>query len=313
MHGLTSYLYFLTWRSNSPDRISSTFPSAPTTGTGESSWTAPARSQSPQVRLTRCPIPRDTFFTYAKGRILPLYSITYITRGSGVFETKEFGIKSINQGDVMFLFPGTWHRYQPNPAVGWDEYWICFDGESVRELQRKGFISPNQPLFHADKDKDLLSLFERMMETIRESRLGFAHIAAADTLAIIARVLAQARRQNPPDRHSEPVIRNAKDLIVARSNATLDVPALAQQLGVGYSWFRQAFKRHTGLAPVQYHAQVRLHKARELLERTDLTVQEISYQLGFETQNYFSRLFKRHTGLAPKCWRQTHHSRLPSS
>lgn len=253
------------------------------------------------------PKPKDYFFNYAKGRILPLYAMIYIVRGRGAFETREVGLKSVKQGDLMFLFPGTWHRYQPDPAVGWDEYWICFDGESVRELQSKGFISPDHPLFHLGKDKDFPTLFGRIMESIRHARLGFAHIVAADTLAIIARVLAQARRQHLPDRHIEPVIRKAKDLIVARSNVTLDVPDLAQQLGVGYSWFRQAFKRHTGLAPVQYHAQVRLHKACELLERTDLSIQEISDQMGFETQHYFSRLFKKHTGLAPKRWRQSHH------
>lgn len=268
----------------------------------ESAGTASIPAGSPYP----LPKPRDYFFNYAKGRILPLYAIVYIARGRGTFETRESGLIPVKQGDFLFLFPGTWHRYQPDPKVGWDEYWICFDGEAVRELQGKGFISPDQPLFHPGKDKDLPALFGRVMESIRQARLGFTHIVAADTLAIVARVLAQARRQHPPDRHAEPVVRKAKDLIVARSNATLDVPGLARQLGVGYSWFRQTFKRHTGLAPVQYHAQVRLHKARELLERTGLSVQAISDQLGFETQNYFSRIFKNHTGLSPNRWRQSH-------
>ena len=32
--------------------------------------------------------------------------------------------------NVILLFPGVWHRYRPDVDVGWDEYWISFNGSA---------------------------------------------------------------------------------------------------------------------------------------------------------------------------------------
>jgi AraC-like DNA-binding protein len=79
---------------------------------------------------------------------------------------------------------------------------------------------------------------------------------------------------------------------------------LARSLGVSYTWFRRMFTEHTGLSPHQYRIQIRLGRARTLLSETTLTVKEVAYRCGFESEHYFSRLFKRKTGLAPGEWRR---------
>jgi AraC-like DNA-binding protein len=129
-------------------------------------------------------------------------------------------------------------------------------------------------------------------------------VAAADTLAVLARVLSAARRTRRVDRRAEQVILKAKEIIVRSASGPLRVPDLAQELGVGYSWLRQTFRKHTGLAPAQYHAQVRLHQAQEMLEGTDLTIKEISLALEYDTQGYFSRSFRKKTGRWPTEWRR---------
>jgi transcriptional regulator GlxA family with amidase domain len=46
-------------------------------------------------------------------------------------------------------------------------------------------------------------------------------------------------------------------------------------------------------------------RARALLSETALTVKEVAFRCGFESEHYFSRLFKRKTGLAPMAWRRS--------
>jgi AraC-like DNA-binding protein len=53
----------------------------------------------------------------------------------------------------------------------------------------------------------------------------------------------------------------------------------------------------------QCHLNIRLEKACNLLKETDLTVTQISYQLGFESEFYFSRIFRKKVGIAPKQFR----------
>ena len=83
------------------------------------------------------------------------------------------------------------------------------------------------------------------------------------------------------------------------------LPELARRLGVSYTWFRRTFAHHTGLSPHQYRIQIKLGRARTLLGETALTVKEVAFRCGFESEHYFSRLFKRKTGVAPGEWRQS--------
>ncbi|WP_165452405.1 AraC family transcriptional regulator [Paenibacillus thalictri] len=64
------------------------------------------------------------------------------------------------------------------------------------------------------------------------------------------------------------------------------------------------FRKHTGVTPGQYIQQVRLERAKELLEFTRLSVTEIAEQLTW-TLPYFSRLFRAKVGAAPAAYRET--------
>jgi len=44
-------------------------------------------------------------------------------------------------GDIIFLFPGEWHSYQPSKNKGWDEYWIGFKGDFINKLFQNNFIN----------------------------------------------------------------------------------------------------------------------------------------------------------------------------
>jgi AraC-like DNA-binding protein len=68
--------------------------------------------------------------------------------------------------------------------------------------------------------------------------------------------------------------------------------------------FQHAFKQHTGLSPYQYHLQLKIHRAEELLRGTDLSVKQIAQLLQFRSVYHFSTLFKRKTGRAPSLYRQ---------
>jgi AraC-like DNA-binding protein len=84
----------------------------------------------------------------------------------------------------------------------------------------------------------------------------------------------------------------------------MDVKLLAAELNVSYPWLRRAFKDIVGVAPGQYHLNIRIEKACKILKETDLTVNEVSYYLGFESEFYFSRIFKKKTGISPGKYRQ---------
>lgn len=59
------------------------------------------------------------------------------------------------------------------------------------------------------------------------------------------------------------------------------------------------FKKHLNTTPIQYINDTKCYHAIAMLRNESLSIQEIAYELGFDSPNYFSRLFKSHTGLSP--------------
>jgi transcriptional regulator GlxA family with amidase domain len=68
--------------------------------------------------------------------------------------------------------------------------------------------------------------------------------------------------------------------------------------------FKRRFTSATGLTPIAYVQRLRIEDAKRRLERTDASVDEISWRVGYEDSAFFRRLFKRTTGLAPGAYRK---------
>lgn len=78
---------------------------------------------------------------------------------------------------------------------------------------------------------------------------------------------------------------------------------LAQISGYSDRQFLRLFKSAFSTTPNLYIAELRMKKAKQLLEVTSLSIGEIAYQCGFDDQNYFSRFFKKTTGMTPSAYR----------
>jgi len=69
--------------------------------------------------------------------------------------------------------------------------------------------------------------------------------------------------------------------------------------------FFREIKRLTGLTPNQYIQEVRLQKARHLLQhRAYNTLAEVAYAVGFDTPSYFTKVFEQHFGKHPSAYFQ---------
>ena len=103
-----------------------------------------------------------------------------------------------------------------------------------------------------------------------------------------------------------PPVREAMEYMQAHyRDPTLSLTALAAKAHLSEAHFGRLFRRETGLSPMQFLAELRLARARELLRRTQLRIAEIADDVGYRDPAYFSRLFHRKTGFSPRRFRQT--------
>jgi AraC-like DNA-binding protein len=242
-------------------------------------------------------------FTWSEGRVLDDYQIVYVTRGRGVFESEGQAPVLISAGDVFFLFPGVWHRYEPDPETGWDEHYVGLRGPHADQAFRDFGLNPGQPMRHVGVHPELVATFNHIIEELRQERVGYGRMLAGYAFALLAQVTTLARRRSFTDTKVEHAIQEARAIMLERTDRALDMEQLARELAVGYSWFRRAFREYAGISPGQYHLQLRLNRARDLLQNTRLPISQIALDTGFDTPAYFSRIFKKKTGQTPHQFR----------
>jgi AraC-like DNA-binding protein len=101
-------------------------------------------------------------------------------------------------------------------------------------------------------------------------------------------------------------------LPVLLKDPELSLRNLAEQLGVGERTLQRKLAEH-GLTYKRLVDQAREEHAVRALEGGALTVQELAYELGFQSTAAFSRAFRRWRGMAPSDWVREHARRVRST
>lgn len=248
--------------------------------------------------------PSSHQLTWNRGRTLNDYYVVFISKGEGEFCSALTQPAKIEEGTCFFLFPSVWHRYKPDVNSGWEEYWVGFHGYYVDEFMKQKFFTPQHPCHAIGFNKDILTLFKKMIDAVKDSFVGYPQQIAAMVLQILGLINTILLSKQHSDNAVEKAIAKAKFLLQESIERFVDMPQLARQLPMGYSAFRKNFKTITGQSPNQYHLNMRIERAKELLESTLLNIEEIAMQTGFDGVYYFSKIFKKKTGVSPNAYRK---------
>lgn len=247
--------------------------------------------------------PKGYDFDWSMGRILDCHALVYISQGRGTFESKQSNSCPVEAGNAMFLFPGVWHRYRPDEATGWQEHWLGFDGTVVRRWVKCGFFSPRAPIFKPLHEDKWLALFSELITAVKLDRPALQQVMAGYIAQMLGLLYADHQANASGDAQALQMVQQAIARMRGDLGSGLDAPVLAKELNISYSLFRHSFRQHTGSSPHQYLLELRLARARNLLEQTTFSVKEIAQQAGFEDEHYFCRFFKLKTGATPGQWR----------
>lgn len=100
------------------------------------------------------------------------------------------------------------------------------------------------------------------------------------------------------------VIAKIKNLVGKEYSKDISLNDVAEEVNLTPSYVSYIFKKETGQSLVKYITDVRMSKAKKLLEESDLKVLQIAKRCGYENQSYFNRLFKNYYGTTPKQLRE---------
>ncbi len=104
---------------------------------------------------------------------------------------------------------------------------------------------------------------------------------------------------NKREERSGDIIRTAKKYIEDHFDKDISLDDVSRVVNISPYYFRKVFKEASGLNFIEYLTNIRIEKAKDLLENSNLSIKEICVSCGYTDPNYFSRSFKKNVGVTP--------------
>jgi transcriptional regulator GlxA family with amidase domain len=104
--------------------------------------------------------------------------------------------------------------------------------------------------------------------------------------------------------HGDEAVLRVQHWLQTHSTGAVPVAAMAAQAGMGERTFLRRFRAATGLKPTEYCQQLRVGKARELLELTNRGIEQVAWAVGYQDPGAFRKVFQKLVGLSPGDYRR---------
>lgn len=220
--------------------------------------------------------------------------LLYIVDGSMTLKCKNNEGVSAEKGEVLLINCYEYHKYYSNSSA--QTLWLHFDGANSLELYKAIINAKGQKIkCNLDMEKFLLGIMNDMTSITEETVLSQK----------IYRILCELISSNETKEfYSTNQIEDAKVFMRDNMTSNITVNDIAKFMNMSSSYFYRIFKENTGFTPYDYLQQLRLIKAKELLQQTNHSVEEIAYQTGFNSDSNFIYFFKKETGLSPLKFRK---------
>lgn len=103
---------------------------------------------------------------------------------------------------------------------------------------------------------------------------------------------------------SNTVLQPAFDYIHSHKNENVSLKKAADLCHISPSYFSRVFTKETGQNYSTYLSLLKIEWSKQLLSTTDMTISEISNNLGFNESGYFIKIFKKYEGVTPSLYRK---------
>lgn len=220
---------------------------------------------------------------------LDLYLLVYVRSGSLFIETRDRQfIAFANQVALLDCnVPHTYYCTEPTEFL-----WFHFNGCNSKQysdyLYDQGgvvFVGENVP--------GLQRHFERIFDYSQEVPSN-EHMVGVHVGEILGRLAAPAKRASA-NRLLDPAIYYIRE----HYHEAITLEELANLCSMSKSHFIRSFGKYANRTPHEYLLAYRLRQAKQLLLTTDLSIEQIAEECGFNSASHFARAFRKSNGISP--------------
>lgn len=207
---------------------------------------------------------------------------------------------SLQRGDAVVIPAAVAHEYGASEERPWTLWWLHVVGADAPELVRAARAAARGPVSHLRDPAPFAGLVSQAIDALDLGTAGGLVRASGAAWNLLAQLIATGRRTRGASRNP---IEQATDHLRATSPNRTPIATLASMAGLSTSQFTALFKQQMGVPPLRYQSDLRMAKARELLDSTDLPVAVVAVECGYDDPLYFSRQFTRTHQQSPTAYR----------
>ena len=229
------------------------------------------------------------------------YSLYYISQGrcSYLWEGKTCYVQ---EGQALLYFPGVCQQYSFQKSDNAVMLWVHFSGEACSLL--RPLLSEAPVVVDIRDQKQFLHIFERMI-TAHYNRMTQGDLLCDSYMPVLMALLLQhssAQEQQSAGRGNEQIEKVLSQMHIA-FNKPINIKKYADMCHLSEDRFIRMFKAQMGMPPYRYQLKIRIQRAVEMLENTNITVSSCAEAVGFHDNAYFCRIFKKFTGHPPSFYK----------
>lgn len=184
--------------------------------------------------------------------------------------------------------------------------------EKIVVISKMLFHLCNYIVDEAKNKNYILEMYESLRSVDIPSNTVYAHSpSSTENITQLKDILSSAVTntyiQTSPDFSSSvknKLLLPVFEYIYSNKNKSLSLGEAASLCHLSTSYFSRIFSKETGESFTVYTAKLKVEWARQLLEKTDLSVTQISEELAFNDPGYFIKIFKKYEGITPSVYRK---------
>lgn len=239
-----------------------------------------------------------------------LHILAYVVSGTGTMEWGRQPIQArISPGSIFQVVPGNYMKITTSPQDTLIFYSIHFQYGLIRWNGKQAHWQENKTklpfaeIIRRPENPLLQDQFAEAYTLWNEKKNGYEWFVKTRFLHILQLLSSPEYTSNEGDPPSIAAVENAIEYMKACYGNVITRDTLAGHVSLSPGYFSMAFKKYTGLSPIQYLNKIRLDRAKQLLKGTRLSIGQIAGEVGFADSFYFTRLFTRETGISPRDYR----------
>ena len=225
------------------------------------------------------------------------FQLLYVAKGKGIF-TFNGEENVVSEGTIVLYLPGEDQYYHYNSETSPIIYWLHFSGFNVLKLLEENSLS-NGSIFFVGIKNDVSLTFNKIIKELQLAQgkyFELCNLYIKELLTLCSRYLSEA---NSSTFKQNKILEEAIEYFNKNFNTIINIKDYANDCNISCCWFIRSFKQYTGTTPIQYITNIRINKAKNLLNSSCFTISEIANLIGYQNPLYFSRIFKKNVGLSP--------------